>query len=420
MTENLTINDAQYALDIVKRICKTVGPGSPGTPQERERASLIRKELELHLGDGNVEMEEFTSAPGAFLGSFPLGGILMLTAVLLQISVRFFDGITAWVVALTALVFSFLSPLPFIFEYLKYEEFIDPLFIKKQSVNVIGVLRKPGIQNVKKVLLISGHHDSALENTWISVLRYGFFITLPILVFGFITVFVMSLLQMTGLITGNEKFVSNGTISWILLAFPLVPAIIISLFFNRGRKGGGIVPGAADNLAASASVISMCRFLTQNPGVIPEDTEIRFLSFGCEEAGLRGSRRFVARHIDELKRLDARLLNYEMIAYPEITILTDDVNGVKNSPEMVKGVGRAAERAGVPFVVGPYPLGGGASDAGSFSKAGLKALTLFPCKFPQQIVAFYHQKRDTPDVLTLEPMLNVLKLTLEWIRSGGE
>jgi hypothetical protein len=38
----------------------------------------------------------------------------------------------------------------------------------------------------------------------------------------------------------------------------------------------------------------------------------------------------------------------------------------------------------------------------------------------KQQVAFYHQKWDTPEVLTLEPLLNVLKLTLEWVRSGGE
>jgi hypothetical protein len=34
--------------------------------------------------------------------------------------------------------------------------------------------------------------------------------------------------------------------------------------------------------------------------------------------------------------------------------------------------------------------------------------------------AFYHQKWDTPEVLTEEPLLNVLKLTFEWIRHRGE
>jgi len=414
------MDDAQYALDIVKMICEKVGPGSPGTPQELERASMIRNELESHLGARNVKLEEFTFAPGAFLGSFPVDALLLLTALLFYFSGSFLNGISGWMAALAAVVFAILSPLPFIFEYIKYGEFIDPLFKKKQSVNVIGVLRKPGIQNVKKLLLISSHHDSALENTWISLLGYGFFVTLPILVIGFITMITMSLLQLAGMITGSDNILRAGPMGWVPLVFPIVPAIIIALFFNRGRKNGGTVPGAADNLAACAIVVSICRFLVQNTSFLPDDTEIRFVSFGGEEAGLRGSRRYVSRHIDELKRLDARLLNFEVIAYPKVTILTDDVNGVKNSPEMVKSVTKAAERVGVPFMVGPYPLGGGASDAGSFSKAGLKALTLFPCKFPQQIVGFYHQRQDTPEVLTLESLFNVLKLTLEWISSGGK
>ena len=82
------------------------------------------------------------------------------------------------------------------------------------------------------------------------------------------------------------------------------------------------MPGAADNLSASAVAVALCRFLVDNPSQIPEDTEIRFISFGSEEAGLRGSRRYVARHLDELKRLDARVLNYEIVAYPVISILT--------------------------------------------------------------------------------------------------
>jgi Zn-dependent M28 family amino/carboxypeptidase len=114
----------------------------------------------------------------------------------------------------------------------------------------------------------------------------------------------------------------NGTLGWVLLVFPIVPSIVFGMFFNRGRKNGGTVPGAADNLSACALAVAMCRFLVKNPSCIPDDTEIRFVSFGCEEAGLRGSRRYAARHLDELKSLDARLLNFETVAHPEITILT--------------------------------------------------------------------------------------------------
>jgi hypothetical protein len=308
----------------------------------------------------------------------------------------------------------------FVLEFLLSYEVLDPLFPKKGSINVVGTLRKPGTRNVKRLLIISGHHDSALENTWLRYTGYGFYFLSAIFFIGSITLVVMCLIQLVGVISANTDLVRFGTLGWVILIFLIVPSIIYAAFLTRGRKNGGIVPGAADNLSASAVTVAMCRFLVQNPSYIPDATEIRFISFGSEEAGLRGSRRYVERHLDELKRLDARVLNYEIVAHPEISILTSDVNGtVKNSPEMVKSVVAAAQRAGVPYKMGSASIGAG-SDAAPFSKAGLKATTLLPFQVPQQFLAFYHQDRDTPEVLTIDPLLNVLKLTIEWIRNGGE
>ncbi len=137
-----------------------------------------------------------------------------------------------------------------------------------------------------------------------------------------ITLLVVCLIQLAGLILDNESVRPLGPIGWMLLVFPIVPAMIYVLFLNRGWKNGGIVPGAADNLSACAVSAAMCRFLVENPDPIPDGTEIRFITFGSEEAGLRGSRRYMERHLDELKRLDARLLNYEIIAHPVTSILT--------------------------------------------------------------------------------------------------
>jgi len=311
-------------------------------------------------------------------------------------------------------------PLPFIFGFVLAFELFDPCFSKKKSINVIGTLHKPGTINVKRLLIVSGHHDSAPENTWLRFLGYGFFILLATFFIGYILLLVMSIIQLSGMITGNTDLVRTGTIGWIIMAYPILPAIIFSIFFTRKGKNGGIVPGAADNLSACALSVAMCRFLVKTPGYIPDDTEIRFISFGGEEAGFRGSRRYVKRHLDELKRLDARLLNIETVANPELIILTSDVNGtVKNSPEMVKSIVDAAERAGVPFKVKPATLGT-ANDSGPFSQAGLKAMTLLAFKIPQQMVAFYHQKWDNLEILTIEPLINVLKLTFEWVRKGGE
>ncbi len=420
MPEIITNHDAQYAFDIVKTICAEVGPGLPGSSQERERAAILKRELESHLGAENVLVEEFTLAPGAFLGSLPIGAVFMLFAALLNSSMGRLAGVLPWLTAIAALAFSILSIVLVILEYVRYSEFVDPLFKKKQSVNVIGTLRRPETESVKRLLILSGHHDSAWENTWIGSLGYGFYVTVPTILIGLITMLAMSIVQLAGMIIDSADIVRIGTLHWGMLVYPIGPAVIFAMFFNRGRKNGGTVPGAADNLSASALAVAMCRFLVGNPSYIPADTEIRFISFGSEEAGLRGSRRYVERHLDELKRLDVRLLNVEMVAHPEIAILTSDVNGVKNSPEMVVSVVAAADRAGVPYKVKPYPTGGGGSDAGSFSQAGLKAATLLPFNVPQQIVAFLHQKGDGPEVLTIEPLSNVLKLAFEWIRNCGE
>ena len=74
-------NDAQYAIDLVKKICSKVGPGLPGSPQEQERASVIKEELESHLGAENVAVEEFTFAPFPFVGSYPICAFLTLINV---------------------------------------------------------------------------------------------------------------------------------------------------------------------------------------------------------------------------------------------------------------------------------------------------------------------------------------------------
>ena len=420
MPELISTKDADYAYDIVKKICSEVGPGLPGSPREGERADIIKRELESHLGADNVKCEEFTFAPEAFLSSYPICGLLILLAALLNISMGHIAGFSPWLTSIAALAFSLMVPFPFIFEFVLSYELLDPLFRKKKSINVIGTLCKPGIKTAKRLLIISGHHDSAPENIWLRFLGYGFFILLTTFVIGYVTILVTSIIQLMGVITDNSNLVNAGTLSWIMLVYPILPAVIFAIFFTRKGKNGGNVPGAADNLSACALSVAMCRFLVKNPTYIPEDTEIRFISFGGEESGYRGSRRYVKHHLEELKRLDTRMLNIETVANPEFVILTSDINGtVKNSPEIVKSVVEAAISAGVPFKIKPATLGT-ANDSGPFSQAGLKALTLLGFKVPQQMVKFYHQKWDNPDILSIEPLLNVLKLTFEWLRNGGE
>ena len=131
MPEIITADDARYAYELVKTICTEVGPGLPGSSQERERAGMIRKELESHLGAGNVVVEEFTLAPWAPLGALRISALFMLAAALLNIATGRFTGVSPWLTAVAALGFSILSPLPFFLEDIFGFESIDRLFRKK-------------------------------------------------------------------------------------------------------------------------------------------------------------------------------------------------------------------------------------------------------------------------------------------------
>ena len=244
--------------------------------------------MEAHLGEENVVAEEFDLAPDAFLGSQLISTFFMLLAVLLNISMGHLPRISPLGTTIAALVFSIGAVLLFLVEFVFGFELVDPLFKKKKSINVIGTLRKPGTAHVKQLLILSGHHDSAFEFTWLRLTGYGFFILNVTWLISLASVLVMNLNSTNGVITGQDGLVRTGTISWVLLIFPIAPSIIYAIFFTRGRENGGTVPGAADNLSACGLVVAMCKFLVNNPAYIPPDTEIRFITFGSEEAGVRG------------------------------------------------------------------------------------------------------------------------------------
>jgi hypothetical protein len=74
MSGMITNEDAGYALDMVKVICTQVGPGLPGSTQERERAYILKRELETHLGAENVAVEPLLNVLKLFLEWVRSGG----------------------------------------------------------------------------------------------------------------------------------------------------------------------------------------------------------------------------------------------------------------------------------------------------------------------------------------------------------
>ncbi|GAH40277.1 unnamed protein product, partial [marine sediment metagenome] len=88
-------------------------------------------------------------------------------------------------------------------EFFNYREFIDPLFKSKTSQNVVGRIYPK--EEVKKILIFSGHHDSALEFNLLTHLKLGY----PILI-----------------------LLGIGTmIIWLVTSLIIVLLILVNLFF---------------------------------------------------------------------------------------------------------------------------------------------------------------------------------------------
>jgi len=194
-------------------------------------------------------------------------------------------------------------------------------------------------------------------------------------------------------------------------------SVLIGFTFTERDKGGGSVPGAIDNLSAVSIVLAIGRVLARHPEWIPAETEIRLISFGSEEAGARGSRAYVRAHEAELRAADAVLVNFESIYDPEIEIFTGDRNGtIRNAPDVVEALTRAAVAERVPFRVKPFPFAGGGTDAMPFREKGIRAGSLFGMRVPSQMVRFYHQPSDNYDKVNPAALDNAARIALEFLR----
>src|SRR5271157_105107 len=413
MAEWVSDEDDAYAHNLVAKICTEAGPGVPGSNAERARANIVQDAMAQIVDE--VAEEEFTMHPRAFLGWFTLGVFLALISLLFYyLSDLPFGQIVFISIAFGIATFILLM---LIFEFLLYREFVDFLFPKATSENVVGRILPESGEEPTRLIIFSGHHDSAWQFTWLRYLKHGYYISEAVLIFGVLSLFLGCTVKLVSILA-NLPYPPWIAAYLVIVSWVLLPAgFVFGVFFTE-RGASGTVPGATDNLSGTTCALAMGRIVKNHPEIVPANTEIRIVSFGSEEAGCRGSTRYVARHLAELRAKDAVIINFETIAQPEISILTSDSNGfVHNSKEIVDHVAAAAEASGTPHIVHPFFFGGGGTDSLPFSRAGIKSACLVGMKVPGQMLQFYHQDRDTPDKLNDEALKNALKIATEYLRS---
>jgi hypothetical protein len=413
MVDFVNDDDARYAHDFIKAVCTEIGPGCPCSPQERKRAMKAKEEMNKSVD--SVQVEDFTCAPDAYLGWFKLGALCAVIAMILfYLSLTPQNPILYSAIAFALSIFILLL---LIFEFILPFQFVDFLFPKKTSCNVVGKIGPPAGGQPKRIIVFSGHHDSAKQFTWLQYLKRGYYVAEAILIIG---VLLLAISLATRLITLLAGVPCDWNVNFLVaVSYTLLPVVVVlAVFFTENGKNGGKVPGASDNLAAVSIVLAIGRILKRHPELVPAGTEIRLVSFGCEEAGERGSTAYAKGHLAELRSADTSVLNFESICRPFMTIFTSDRNGtVQNDPGIVGLVADAATAAGIPHDIKPFYFGGGGTDALPFSAMGIKATSLFSMKIPDQMIEFYHQTHDNYDKIPVEALSNALKIAVAFLQS---
>jgi hypothetical protein len=416
MEKNELHPETDYMYNFIKKVCEEIGPGCPGSPEEKARGMFIKSEMEKICD--TVEVEEFKLAPGGYLGWFKLGVVLSILGIIFfYLSLTAINPILFAAVSFLISIYIFLMLL---FEFILGKEFVDIFYPKAKSINVIGnIVPKNSGNNdstPKRLMIFGGHHDSALQFTWLQYLHFGYYIMEGVLIISVLVYIIGSTLWFFSLLMADPAIFAKSIL--ILTSFTLLPvASVAGLFFLGSNKNGGQVPGACDNLSAIAVSLAVGKVMKEHPELIPPNTEIRLLSCGSEEAGSRGSGNYVKRHLSELKQKDTMVLMYETLYNPEnLIIFSGDRNGtLHHNREFVELVESARRSVNVPGRIKNFTFGGGGTDAIPFSEKKIKATCIFGMAVPQDMVHFYHTVKDNPNALNKDILSNALKISLELV-----
>jgi len=425
MNINVSEEDSKYMYDFVQQVIDEIGPRMSCSSQEAEAAEFIKNELEKSCDE--VSVEKFTCHPKAFLGWIKLDMFMIVISILLYFLSQIFTE-QFWLLVIAIISFLFVL-LPFLImweEFFNYREFIDPIFRKKSSQNIIGNFKSEG--ELERIIIFSSHMDTAVEFKLMKLLGWKF---IPIafgVIFLMLLWLVLSFLNLVFILIG---FISLKAIFLNIMIWTLIigsPFIIFLYFFVPLGEKGNVVPGATDNLSSCSVIQGLARYLKKNREIIPSNTEIRLISFGCEEVGLRGSYRYVEAHHNELKKYNTLVVNMDGLEKPDhiYIIEFEPTTRTWHSEEVIQKLSRAAEIVNIEAkrigsgklekVLGRLT---GGSDAVAFSKAGIKAGFINAADWKNRS-SYYHQSGDTIDKIEKGTLESILKICIAFLTNESK
>jgi len=387
-----------YMYSLIKKVIDEIGPRPPCSPQEKKLGRLLVEEWKPFCD--RVDVETFTCSPTAFLGFIRFSVLLFFAAVILY-----------WFYPLASFIMVAVSFSMVFFEFLRYREFVDFLFPRKQGENIVGTVRPRG-EAIRRVI-VSAHMDSAYEFNFIYYLRKAAILVIDLGMAGMVIALFGSLAKTIAYFGGFADNTAFAAVGYAMIA--LTPVMAFFLFFHTYKP----VPGAMDDMAGVAVVAGLGKYLEEarrSGDWLPERTDVVLLATSSEEAGLRGAKRYVTRHLQELKTTPTYGLFLDNICDEKyLTVINREIcTRATHNPELIKMARDVAEHHNWPIAVKSIPVEGGGTDAAAFTVKGIPSICLL-CMDTSKAVPNYHTRHDTYEYIRPESLSVSLQLIIDMI-----
>ena len=389
-------NEPPPVRELIDEICDRYGPRPAGSAAEHDTANFLGD----RLTGWNIEpiVERFRVAPRVLqiaIGASTLGYSVAYALYFLWPVVSF--------ALLSTLFLIMAAPRG------TGRDPLEALLPKKSSPNVFGRVEPRGER--KQIVVFSGHHDSAFRMPFLR--HHAFYPLLTVIA----VVLLVAVLMLWGV--SFWRTLNGGALSadlpvragwefWALVFCGL--GAVLGIFMSFGMLRRDAVLGANDNLSATAVAWEVGRRLAEQP---PKHVEVWLVSYGSEEAGLKGSRAFVRAHRQELE--GALVVNMECVGQSgTLNILTGElITATLHSGRAIELVEQAAASESIP--VKRMFLLPGLTDATSFNRRGIAATTVI--RFNDAgYLDYYHNPEDAPEAISEESLQEALSLCLAVVR----
>jgi hypothetical protein len=403
----------EYMYNFVDTICKKFGPRYSCSKAEKDTNLWIKEELDKFCDETFID--EFETYPGLYPQ-----GLLKVAGIVCAVSIIFMP--LTFPFPILSSIFILMGLFVLYSELVLMKEWIRFLFKKGTSSNVFGVIKPTS--KTKFRIIFEGHSDSAKQMKIATYEKKPPRIKIILGIYFLFHTIIFSIWKFMAQILYGPAIV---LIEWGLFSFTIIdllyfiPLIIIYPLFiwvARGFLGKTVVPGANDNLAASAVAAAVGKYLSQNR---PKNVEVWVGSQGSEEVGDKGAKAFVEKY-GKLGILDNAyaIVLEECGDGEEILIVLKDMHKAIYNEEIIEKIQIVHSQIKkenpniLPLRTGRLIIG--SCDACRYIHKGYKAAVIMGTEKGKNKAPHWHSPEDTPENIKKEVQKNFLEICLEFVK----